>query len=147
MCAKLFIGDRGTFPSFTSVSDCTWHSNLSAESLWFGPFSKKYTPVQALRLCTGRTAHRGNRGIALLFHDHCTRRGWGVRVTPQLLFTPRKDPVPIVQEAGWAPGPVWTGAENLAPTGIRSADCPARSQSFSKRWYWNLWIWKWTTNG
>ena len=30
-------------------------------------------------------------------------------------LTPRKDPVPIVQEAGWAPGPVWTGAENLAP--------------------------------
>ena len=30
-------------------------------------------------------------------------------------FTPEKDPVPIVQEAGWAPGPVWTGAENLAP--------------------------------
>ena len=27
---------------------------------------------------------------------------------------PRKDPVPIVQDAGWAPGPVWTGAENLA---------------------------------
>jgi hypothetical protein len=23
-------------------------------------------------------------------------------------FTPGKDPVPIVQEAGWAPGPVWT---------------------------------------
>jgi hypothetical protein len=23
--------------------------------------------------------------------------------------------VPIVQEAGWVPGPVWTGAENLAP--------------------------------
>jgi len=23
--------------------------------------------------------------------------------------------VPIVQEVGWAPGPVWTGAENLAP--------------------------------
>ena len=34
-------------------------------------------------------------------------------------FTPGKDPVPIVQEAGWAPGLVWTGAENLAPTGIR----------------------------
>ena len=30
-------------------------------------------------------------------------------------FTPGKDPVPIVQEAGWAPGPVWTGAENLYP--------------------------------
>ena len=35
---------------------------------------------------------------------------------PQLLFTLGKDPVPIVQEAEWAPGPVWTGAENLAPT-------------------------------
>ena len=29
-------------------------------------------------------------------------------------FTPGKKPVPIVQEAGWAPGPVWMGAENLA---------------------------------
>jgi hypothetical protein len=25
-----------------------------------------------------------------------------------------KDPVPIVQDTVWAPGPVWTGAENLA---------------------------------
>jgi hypothetical protein len=29
----------------------------------------KVTLVQALRLCTGRTAHRGRRGIALLFYD------------------------------------------------------------------------------
>jgi len=29
----------------------------------------KCTLVQALRLCTGRMAHKGNRGIALLFHD------------------------------------------------------------------------------
>ena len=29
-------------------------------------------------------------------------------------FTPGKDPVLIIQEAGWAPGPVWTGAEILA---------------------------------
>ena len=35
----------------------------------------KCTLVQALRLCTGRTAHRGSRGIALSFHDHGTRRG------------------------------------------------------------------------
>ena len=89
----------------------------------------KCTLVQALRLCTCRTAHRGSRGIALPFHDHGTRRGWGVSVRPRPLFTPGKEPVPIVQEAGWAPGPVWTGAENLAPTGIRSPDRPARSQS------------------
>jgi len=24
-------------------------------------------------------------------------------------FTPGKQPVPIIQKAGWAPGPVWTG--------------------------------------
>jgi len=35
----------------------------------------KVTLVQALRLCAGRTAHRGNRGIALPFHDHGARRG------------------------------------------------------------------------
>ena len=35
------------------------------------------TLLQALRLCTGRTAHKGSRGIALLFLDHGTRRGEG----------------------------------------------------------------------
>ena len=34
---------------------------------------------------------------------------------PRPLFTLGKNPAPIVHEAGWAPGPVWTGAENLAP--------------------------------
>jgi hypothetical protein len=29
-------------------------------------------------------------------------------------FFPGENPVLIVQEAGWAPGPVWKGAENLA---------------------------------
>ena len=61
--------------------------------------------------------------------------GWVVNCTPRPLFTPGKDPVPIVQEAGWAPGPVWTGAENLAPTGIRSPDRPARSQSLYRLGY------------
>jgi hypothetical protein len=31
---------------------------------------------------------------------------------------PGKDPVPVVQEAGWAAEPVWIGAENLAPPGF-----------------------------
>ena len=44
--------------------------------------------------------------------------GEGVSVTPQPLFTPGKDPVPNVQEVGWAPGPVWIGAENFAPPGF-----------------------------
>ena len=95
----------------------------------------KCTLVQALKLCTGRTAHRGSRGIALLFHDHGTRTEWGVSVTSRPLFTHGKDPVPIVPEAGWAPGPVWTGAEILASTGIRSPVRPARSQSLYRLSY------------
>jgi len=35
----------------------------------------KCTLVQALRLCTGHTAHRGGRGIALPYLGHGTRRG------------------------------------------------------------------------
>jgi hypothetical protein len=44
-------------------------------------------------------------------------------------FTPGTDPVPLVQEAGCVTGPDWIGTENFAPTGIRSPDLPARSES------------------
>ena len=47
---------------------------------------------------------------------------------PRPLLTAGKNPVPTAQEVGWAPGSVWTGAENLAPTRIRFPDRPARSQ-------------------
>ena len=53
----------------------------------------------------------------------------GQRDTPAALHPPEKDLVPVVWEAGWALGPVWTGAENLASIGIQSPDRPARSQS------------------
>jgi hypothetical protein len=58
-----------------------------------------------------------------------------VSVTPRPLFTTGKDPVPIEQEAGWTPEPVWTGAENLVPAGIRCPDRPARSQSLHRLRY------------
>ena len=41
----------------------------------------------------------------------------GQRHAPAALY-PRENPVPVVQGAGWAPGPVWAGAENLAPPGF-----------------------------
>jgi len=85
-----------------------------------------------MRLCTGRKAHRGSRGIALLFLHHEGVRDQ--RHAPAAL-NPREEPVPIVQEAGWVLGPVWTGAENLDPTGIRSLDRPARSQSLYRLSY------------
>ena len=73
--------------------------------------------------CTGtealyRPAHRGSRNITLLFLDHGNRRGWVVSSTPWPLFTSRKDPVPILQEAGWAPGPIWTAENLVPPTGL-----------------------------
>ena len=49
-----------------------------------------------------------------------------VSSTPWPHFTPGKDPVPILQEAGWAPGPVWTGAKSR-PHRDSIPDRPARS--------------------
>ena len=42
------------------------------------------------------------------------RWGWVVSATPRPLY-PRETPLPIIQEAGWAPGPVWTDVENSPP--------------------------------
>ena len=50
-------------------------------------------------------AQRVGRGIALLFHGRGTRRGLVVSSTPRPHFTPGKDPVPILQEAGGPQGP------------------------------------------
>jgi hypothetical protein len=49
-----------------------WAEKVTANGFEKGKV--KVTLVQALRLCTGRTADRGRRGIALPFHDHGTRR-------------------------------------------------------------------------
>ena len=53
--------------------------------------------------------------------------GW-LKPRPVALPTGKR-PGTLLQEAGWAPGPVWTGAESLVPAGIRSPDRAARSQS------------------
>jgi len=77
----------------------------------------RYRPGVAQRVC---------RGIALLFHDRGTRRGWVVSSTPRPHFTPGKDSVPILQEAGWAPGSVWTGGKSR-PHRDSIPDRPAHS--------------------
>ena len=79
-------------------------------------------------------AQKVGRGIALLFLDHDTRRGEWSAARPRLHFTPGKDPVPIVREAGWAPGPVWTGGKSL-PQRDSIPDRPARSQSLYRLSY------------
>jgi len=77
---------------------------------------------------------RVGRGIALLFHDRGTRRGWVVSVTPRPHLTPGEDPVPILQEAGLAPGPVWKGGKSR-PHRDSIPDRPARSQSLYRLSY------------
>ena len=51
-----------------------------------------------------------------------------VSVTPRPHFTPGKNLVPILQEAGWAPGPVWTGGKSRPHRGS-IPDRPARSSA------------------
>jgi hypothetical protein len=66
---------------------------------------------------------KGRSGIALLFNIVLSRGGW---LPPRHgRFSPGRRHGTIVYEAGWAPGPLWTGAENLAPTGSLSPGRPA----------------------
>ena len=61
------------------------------------------------------------------FFDLGARRGWVINATPRPLYFRQRHQEPNVQEARWAPGTVWTGVENLAPTGIRFPDRTAHS--------------------
>ena len=82
-----------------------------------------------------RTGHKGPGEYTSTLSLTSALEGDG-RSTPRPgRFTSGKDPVPIVQKTGWAPRPVWTGAENLAPTEIRSPDRPARSESLYRLRY------------
>jgi hypothetical protein len=79
-------------------------------------------------------AQRVGRDMALPFHDHGTRSGeWSASRPGRSLPRERAG---THCTGGWVgPGPVWTGAENPIPTGIRSRDRPARSQSLYRLSY------------
>jgi len=79
-------------------------------------------------------AQRVDRVIALLFHDRGTRSGWVVSSTPRPDFTPGKEPVTTLQEAGWAPEPIWTVGKTR-PHWDSIPDRPARSQSLYRLSY------------
>lgn len=64
-----------------------------------------------------KQAQRGGRNISLLIIISGTRRGLVVSAMPQRLYLQEGDPVFIVQEAGWALGPVWMGVENQQHVG------------------------------
>ena len=53
------------------------------------------------------------------FFNLCAILGGWLTPRPSQV-TPGNNPIPTIQEPGWAPCMVWTGAENLAFTGFRS---------------------------
>jgi hypothetical protein len=70
------------------------------------------TQVCAYETNLCETGHEGPEGALSL----TSALDEGCESTPRPgRFTPRNDPVLIVQEAGWAPGPVWTDTKNLVP--------------------------------
>jgi hypothetical protein len=52
------------------------------------------------------TGHEDPEAIALLFLQTRRQMGWTVNATPRPLYPRERDSVPILQEAGWAPGSV-----------------------------------------
>ena len=90
--------------------------------------------VKCSRYRTG-VAQKVGTGIALLFRDNAT---------PRPHFTPGKEPVAIVQEAEWAPGPIWTGGKSR-PHRDSIPDRPACSQLLYRLSYRAHWHWQWNT--
>ena len=66
------------------------------------------------------------RGNALFFFNLSTRLRWVVNAMPRMLYPWKM--ISTAQEAGLAPGPVWTGAEILASTRTRTPDRAARGK-------------------
>ena len=62
------------------------------------------------------------------FFNLGARWGWVVDATSRQLYPRERDPVSFIQEAGWTPGQVWTGGENVATNGTRSSDRTVRSK-------------------
>ena len=146
-----YLSPRNTWPLKIGSIGCpetsvrNWHSTrrkipeerrslrkFGDPGIWKRVFIKK-VKVKWYSYRPGVTQRVG-RGIALLFHDRDTRKGWVVSSTPRPHFTPGEDPVPILQEAGWAPGPVWTGGKSR-PHRDSIADRQARSPSLYRLSY------------
>jgi len=113
---------------------------INKHSVWMYPvdtfiyiYIYIYIKVKWSRYRSG-VAQRVGRCVDLLFHDRGTRRGWVVSSTPRRHFTLGKDPVPILQDAGWAPSRVWTGGKSR-PHRDSIPDRPARNQSLYRLSY------------
>ena len=78
-----------------------------------------------------RTGHEEPEGEQRYSPTHSltsvlNRGGWSMAHSGRFTPPPERGQLPTAQEAEWAPGPVWTGKENLAPTEIRTPNRPVR---------------------
>jgi hypothetical protein len=92
-------------------------------------FLSPFVCTTKVRYSSPNTGHQGPRGgVEVQLYSFLTsalgRGGWSAPRPGH--FTPGKEPVPFVQEAGWAPGPVWTCSP---PLGFDPPDHPAHSKS------------------
>ena len=87
--------------------------------------------------CTGRTAHRGSRGIALPFHDHGTRRSEGSGSRPGRSLPPANTGYPLYRRLGRSQVRSRQVRKISPPPtpGIWSPDRPAHSQSLYRLSY------------
>jgi hypothetical protein len=76
------------------------------------------TLVQALRLCTGRTTHRGSRVIALPFLDYGTRRCEGSASRLGRTLPPGKTRYPLYRRLGMSQGRSGQVRKISPPTGF-----------------------------
>ena len=112
--------------SCNSVVFCLYHGTRNIVTI-----PLKIHPLK-VRPRTGHESPEGEEIYCSTLFLTLTVVGGGWSMPCPCHFAPwDRDPVPIRQEAGWAPGLVWMGAEISPPTGIRSPDCSAHCK-------WNL---------
>ena len=106
----------------------------------------KVNLVQALRLCTGRTAYRESRGIALLFHDHGTRRGEGSASRPGRSLPPGKIQYSLYRRLGGPQGRSGQVRKISPPPGFDLDFYHLKFYLFVIKCYfynyvYNIWLW------
>ena len=111
----------------------TFHTGSFVCICQFSNTSNKKRKVKWPRYRPG-CGPEGGRGIALLFQALGSRRGGVVSSTPRPHFISGKTRYQLYRRLGGFQGRSG-GAENLAPTRIRSPDRPARSQSLYRLSY------------
>ena len=117
------------------------YSKTRKNYIYFGNISRhkakvKVILVQALRLCTGPTAHRGSRGIAVLFHNQRHQKWVRVQRHAAAGLYPRgKTQYPLYRGLGGPQGRSGQVRKVSPPPRFDPRHRPARNQSLYRLSY------------